>query len=169
MTCELLWKFFVRRTRQSGVSSGAQLSFKTFQLLSNRSVAARVREELKPSQYAAATADEAVERILEFDRNWATFELPRLLMALSRIQAHVLAKESLPHGDYQSFAARVECLFTTPVIAALDEYGIPIELGERLQQLFGAANDLDRALAVVSKLNVPSVEELSEFERDLLT
>lgn len=169
VTCELIWKFLVRRGRQSGVVSGWQLSVKTFQLLLDRSVSARVVEELKPGKYAAESADEAVERVLEFDRNWAGFDLPRLLMALSRIQAHVLAEEGLPFGDFSSFAGRIECLFTTPVVAALDEYGIPMQLGERMQKLLGTDDDLDRALAVIGRLNVPTLTGVSDFERDLLS
>lgn len=168
VTCELIWKFLVRRGRQSGVVSGWQLSVKTFQLLTDRTVSARVAEELKPGKYAAESADEAVERVLEFDRNWAGFDLPRLLMALSRIQEYVLTGLGLPHGDFSAFAGRIECLFTTPVVAALDEYGIPIQLGERMQRLFSTADDLDRALAVVAGLDVPSLKGISDFERDLL-
>lgn len=168
VTCELIWTYLVRKGRQSGVSSGSQLSFKTFQLLNRRSVAVRVREELKEGKYAAASADEAVERVLEFDRTWATFEIPRLLMALSRIQEFVLNSEGLPHGNYQGFAARVECLFTTPVVAALDEYGIPMQLGERLQRLLGTADNLDQALSVLMQLDVTSLKGLSTFERGLL-
>lgn len=169
VSCELIWRFLVRaERRQHGIASGAQLSFKTFQLMFNKSVAVRVREELKPGQYAATNTDEAVERVLEFDRNWAGFELPRLLMALSTIQGYVLSKQGLPYGDYQSFAGRVECLFTTPVVAALDEYGVPIQLGERMQRLLGTADNLDLALSVVARLNVPSLRGVSDFERDLL-
>jgi len=167
-TCELIWTFLVRSGRRYGVTSGNQLSFKTGQLKSNTSVSVRVREELKPGKYAAANADEAVERVLEFDRNWAGFELPRLLMALSRIQEYVLRSMDLPYGNYESFAGRVECLFTRPVVAALDEYGIPIQLGERMQNLLGTADDLDQALAVVARLKVPDVMGIDDFERDLL-
>jgi hypothetical protein len=170
MTCELIWKFLIRTDRrQYGVSSGDQLSFKTFQLMFNSSVLDRVLKELSPGKYAAATPDEAVERVLEFDRNWAGFELPRLLMTLSRIQDHVLTDEGLPHGDYSSFSGRVECLFTTPVVAALDEYGIPIQLGIRLQQVLGTDDDLDRALDVVANIDVAEIKGINDFERDLLS
>lgn len=169
VTCKLIWQFLVRTSRrQYGVSSGDQLSFKTFQLMHNKSVSERVRKELEPSPYAAADADEAVERVLEFDRNWATFKLPRLLMALSRIQQYVLGALRLPYGDYQSFASRAECLFTTPVVAALDEYGIPIQLGERLQPQLGTTDDLDKALTELKDLDISMLKNVSDFERDLI-
>jgi hypothetical protein len=167
VACELIWKFLVRKGRLHGVSSGSQLSFRTFQLLIKRSVSIRVREELT-GNFAAKTVDDAVERILEFDRNWASFDLPRLLMALSRIQAFVLGNLNLPFGDYRAFASRLECLFTNPVVAALDEYGIPIQLGQKLQQLLGTADNLDLALTNLQAIDPTTLKTLSPFERDLI-
>jgi hypothetical protein len=71
--------------------------------------------------YGAATADEAVERVLAFDRTWAGFELPRLMMALSEIQEHVLGKKYGISGDYGFFPRRVEALFRNPVATVLEE------------------------------------------------
>ena len=83
---ELLWKFLVpQKRKKAGVASGFQLAVKTWQLYRSKDVALRIKAELKPGRFAAKTSDEAVERVLRFDRNWAGFELPRLLMALSRI------------------------------------------------------------------------------------
>lgn len=88
--------------------------------------------------------------------------------AISRIQAHVLQERGFPSGEYQSFASRVECLFTNPVVAALDEYGIPMQLGEKVQGLLGTTNDLDQALANLSRIDATAVRNISSFERHLI-
>lgn len=111
-------------------------------------------------------ADEAVERVLEFERGWASFELPRYLMAVSRIQRAVFEPRGLPFGDYSTFASRVECVFTNPVAAALDEYGIPLQVAIRVVQAIEEPSDLDNALTKIRRFNFSNLD-LDEFERDI--
>jgi hypothetical protein len=73
----------------------------------------------------------------------------------------------LPAGDYSAFAAQAESLFRAPVVAALDEYGIPLQLGERLQNLLRTKDDLDVALAAIKSLDVTKLR-LGPFETELL-
>lgn len=165
--CELIWSYLVESSRRQGVFSGSQLAFKTWQLFQTASSAKRVHAELRPGKWAAKSADEAVERVLQFERSWAGFELPRLLMAVSGIQREVLSQRGLPFGDYSAFAVQTESLFRPPVLAALDEYGIPMQLAERLQARLCTKDDLDAALAAIRGLDVKQLK-LSEFEEELL-
>jgi hypothetical protein len=120
--CIILWEYFVKKPLQN-VTPGKHLTMKTWQVWREPDIAKRILTELVPGKYVAKSPDEAVERVLQFERNWMGFELPRLLMAVSRIQKEVLDKENLPAGDYSIFAAQAESLFRPPVITALDEYG----------------------------------------------
>jgi len=166
--CELIWEYFVSARRSlGGVFSGRQLAFKIWQLRRIRSSAERVRQELRPGQYAAKNADEAVERVLQFERVWAGFQFPRYLMALSRIQEHVLGVLRSPTGDYSYFASQVECLFRNPVVAALDEYGIPLQVAEHIQSVLGTTDDLDIALKEFGRADLGQLA-LDPFELDLL-
>jgi len=166
--CQLIWQYLVdvRRSR-GGVFSYKQLAFKIWQLRRVPSSAERIRQELRPGAYAAKSADEAVERVLQFERVWAGFELPRYLMALSRIQKHVLGSFGLATGDYRYLASQVECFFRNPVVAALDEYGIPLQVAERIQSVLGTTDDLDLALQNLKEANLAGLK-LDEFERELL-
>lgn len=165
--CELIWRYLVSQGRLHGVSSGRQLTFLTWQLQRDNSVSDRVLEALEPGSYAAQSPDEAVERVLQFDRNWAGFELPRLLMALSRIQEHVLAARGLPVGNYAFYSTQLEACFRPPVVAALDEYGIPPSLGEKLVPMLGTVDDLDVAIAQLRVLDTSSIP-LDAFESEVL-
>jgi hypothetical protein len=164
---ELIWKFLVESSRRQGVFSGKQLAFKTWQLYLTTSTAKRALSELKPGKWAARSPDEAVERVLQFERNWAGFELPRLLIAISRIQQEVLSRKGLPHGDYSAFSTQVESLFRAPVVAALDEYGVPLPLAEKLQAYLRTKEDLDVALTNLKMLNLQTVR-LLPFEKELV-
>ncbi|HLG16394.1 MAG TPA: hypothetical protein VJH03_18085 [Blastocatellia bacterium] len=89
-------------------------------------------------------------------------------MAVSRIQRAVFEPRGLRFGDFSSFASRVECRFTNPVVAALDEYGVPLQLGAKIARALGETEDLDVALANLKELRIDELP-LDEFERELLT
>jgi hypothetical protein len=165
--CELIWSHLVDSRRRHGVRSGSQLTLKTWQLYHTVNTAKRVLAELQPGQWAAKTPDEAVERVLQFDRSWAGFELPRLLTALSSIQREVLSRMALPFGDYSAFAAQAESLFRAPVVAALEEYGIPIQVAEKLQAFLRTKDNLDVALESLKALDTGRIR-LLPFEAELV-
>jgi hypothetical protein len=167
--CDLIWIFLVDATRsRGGVFSARQLAFKVWQMVRVPDTAERVRQELRPGQYAAKTPDDAVERVLEFERTWAGFELPRYLLAVSRIQRAVFEPRRLQFGDFSTFASQVECFFRNPVAAALDEYGVPLQVGVKITKAVDETEDLDVALARLKELRIDKLR-LDDFEKELLT
>lgn len=166
--CEMVWDYFVDRGR-SGVFSGKQLAFKTSALMRGEGISMRVRAELEQAnpQFRAGSPDEAVERVFEFDRNWASFELPRLLMALSRIQEAIFRPRFGFAGDYSYLAARVETLFRTRAICALEEYGVPVQLSDKLSKRVNLGDDIDAALNALRAMDLSTID-LSDFEREVL-
>lgn len=162
----LIWRHFVQRAK-SGVFSAKQLTFKIWNLRHNPEIRARVLAELEPGQYQAESPNEAVERVLSFDRNWAGFEFPRLLMALSRIQRHVFQQKFDRAGNYSFFAARVEQLFRNPALIALEEYGLPLQIGEKISARFELSEDLDEAIAQIGKVEAAECG-LNAFEASVL-
>jgi hypothetical protein len=92
----------------------------------------------------------------------------RQLMALSRIQADVLArfKATLP-GDYTLLAARAESLFLPAGLYALDEYGVPAEIAVKLMRSTGPIHDVDQGLRMLASIPLDDIDLLS-FERDLI-
>jgi len=162
----LIWKFFNQRAK-SGVFSAKQLTFKIWNLRQNPDVKLRILAELEPGKYQAESVDEAVERVLSFDRNWAGFEFPRLLMSLCRVQTHVLEAKFGRSGDYSFFAARVEQLFRNPALVALEEYGLPLQVGEKVGRHIELSEDLDTAIAQIRDANGTSCN-LNAFEADIL-
>ncbi len=166
-SCELIWEYLVDSRGRGGVYSGRQLAQKLWQLQKSRAVSDLIRAELTPGRYAAKSPDDAVERVLEFERTWASFEFPRYLMALSRIQQAVLSRLGLEAGDYATFASQAECLFRNPVVVALDEYGVPLELAEKIQPQLGTTDDLDLALRRLKGMRLDRLS-LTAFEREIL-
>lgn len=171
--CDLIWEFWIGRAR-NGVYSAKQLTFKLWQLRDHLPLPERIEIELGGDpQYAAKTPNEAVERILRFDRNWANFDFPQYLMALDRIQNYIFTMENMLCGDYSYYAGQVESLFLPELCAALDEYGIPATLATRCKFLREAetVSDALRKLSIVdlNKLDLHPYElELLESVRQVV-
>ena len=163
---ELIWRYFIRRAKNEVVSP-SQLTFKIWNLRQTPDVKTRILGELSPGEYQAESVDEAVERVLSFDRNWAGFEFPRLLMSLWRIQAYVLEPKFGQCGNYCFFAARVEQLFRNPALVALEEYGLPLQIGEKVDRFIRLSEDLDTAIAQIRSVSGPGCN-LSTFETEVL-
>lgn len=142
LTCELIWTCFVRRFR-GGVASASQLAFRANQLRTNPSVKVRVLGELSQTgRWAPRSPSEAVEKVLEFDRSWASFDLPKYLMAFDSVRRYLFQA-----GDYSHFASMIENLFRGPFQVALEEYGLPIQVTARFGDLLEGAPDFDAALS----------------------
>jgi len=139
--CEIIWDHWVVRPRNQ-VYSAIQLTLKIWRLRDQTPVAERISNELE-GDYAASSANEAVQRVLSFDRNWAGFDFPQYLMVLCRIQHFAFESVKVKPGDYSHFAKQVESLFRPEVCAALDEFGIPANLSEKCPFLRDAATVAD--------------------------
>ncbi len=164
--CDLIWRFWIRRAR-NGVYSAKQLTLKLWRLHDSLPLAVRIQDELEGDpQYAPKSPSEAVERILRFDRNWATFDFPQYLMALDRIQQYIFKRHHMQHGEYAYYASRVESLFLPDICAALDEYGIPPNLAIKCEFLL-QAETLESALRDLTVKELRT-SELHPYEVELL-
>ena len=151
---------------RSGVASGKQLAFKINHFAKHGSIKALIAEDLK--QDKDANPGDVVEGNLDFVRQWVGYLFPSSLMVIDSIQEHVFKKHGLGVGNYRFYASQMENYFMPPGIAALDEYGLPVQLGLRLKDLLGGGGDLDAALEHLQKIEIAELE-LHPFERDLLT
>jgi hypothetical protein len=114
-------------------------------------------------------ADEALESFLEFARQWLSFKAPRLVSAVGRIQGDVLLRHGIRPGNYAFFCTQLESLFMNPVVIALEEYGVPIQIASRLVPMLGDPKTLDDALASLSRRRPSDFSGLTTFERVLIS
>jgi hypothetical protein len=108
--------------------------------------------------------DDAVEDLLEFARNWAGFHFPRMLMVVDRIQRVVLTRRNISPGNYTYYASLVENLFLPRTTNALEEYGIPVQVSERLAEFVNLEDTLDNVLLALKGLDL-EILDLKPFER----
>jgi hypothetical protein len=161
----LFWKHF----RCSKLGSGSARTPKQLTYLINRLRAKPSTRQLIVEQYKYSKDwDAAVQQCLDFLRLWAGFHYPRILRALDNIQREVFARAGLRPGNYDLFASQVEYCFFDPALAALDDYGVPIELARRIEHHVLVTGDLDHTLERFRDLIIDSLGGLSSFERKLL-
>ncbi len=165
--CELLFDTLLAGAGRDVVRNDRQLAYLLTQLRqlgASEFIQAQARAS---GPRAPADPSDRVENALEFLRNWASFNFPRALTALERIQAEVFGRLGLSSGNYAPFAVRVENLMLPPALAALDEYGLPLQLVARLERSLPAGGDLDAVLAVLRQLDIGGLG-LTSFEMNIL-
>ena len=162
---DLAWRHFNVRGG-AGVKSASQLTYLINQYRIQPSYTAQIREAVKGK--SGDDADEALETFLEFTRQWVNFRAPRLMNAVNRIQAEALSRHAYPPGDYTFFCGQLEAMFMNPVVTALEEYGVPIQLGERLMPILGDPENLDTALEALATRRASEIHGTSPFEKALI-
>lgn len=163
--CNLIWDYLIKGNQFYGITSGKQLTFKINQLR-NSSIEEIIANEINNEGYPK-TPDDAVEDTLSFIRQWAQFHFPRFAMAVCRIQNSVADKLGMEKADYSFFCGQVENLFLNPVLIALDEYGLPLDLAQKLENEINSKDSLDIAISNLSSLDIEKLE-LSPFEKDVM-
>lgn len=162
---DLAWRHF--KVKPAGVvRSASQLTFLVNKYRANPDYAAQLKISIDGK--VGNDADEALEAFLEFARQWLGFKAPRLVNAVGRIQSEVLARHGVRPGNYAFFCSQLESLFMNPVITALEEYGVPIQVARRIVPELGEPTTLDDALAALSIRSANEFSNLSHFEKSII-
>lgn len=165
--CELIWEFLLEdKHRLGGVSSFRQLAMKIRKLRGRPSLKSLIEQELMNPKNIK-DVNEKIDEVLDFRRVWAAFKFPKHLMTVDRIQRNVLSKRKVKPGDYSYFATAVEHWFYDPTLVALEEYGLPIQISERLEDEIRPEGNLDEVIGRLRSLNAVSLR-LAPFELQVL-
>lgn len=164
LTSKVIWEQLggVAAAKQGSMHSAEMMTWWVWELYKSQNVP-RFRRKMIDSQInnerKAISPDDAVENVLSFIRGWASFNYPKYLIALNELTNHVLISRGLKPCNYNPFAATIEHLFQPSSFSALEEYGLPTEISEKLLngRLFSKDDGLD---VVVNNLRN---KELSRF------
>jgi len=170
-TSQIIWEQLggAASARQSSMRSASMMTLWVWKLYASRSVP-RFRREMIANQISINTSpDEAVENVLAFLRGWASFNYPKYLIALNDVVNHVLQLRGLSPCNYMPFAMTIEHLFQPTSFSALEEYGLPTEISEKLLngKLFTKDDGLD---VVVNNLRNSELSRYADsvFERRVI-
>ena len=162
---DLAWRHFKVKAG-AGVRSASQLTLLVNRYRKNPDYSAQLKSAIDGK--TGDEADEALESFLEFARQWLSFKAPRLVSAVGRIQNDVLLRRGIRPGNYAFFCSQLESLFMNPVVTALEEYGVPIQIASRLVPTLGEPKTLDDALGSLANRRPDEFRGLTAFEQGLL-
>jgi hypothetical protein len=167
---ELMFKHFSAAARRWGARSARQLTLLIWRSYLGESPQKLIAQQLDYAVSQGDTVDDVVLSVLTFQRSGLTFGFPKYLRVVDDVQRAVLGRAGVPTGDYSQFAAAAEGAFLPVPLAALDEYGLPLEVARKLRRRLlpaGGDESLDAVLARVR--SVPgNIGSLSHFEQELL-
>ena len=112
--------------------------------------------------------DGKVEDAYNFLRFWIDHNLPTRLRALDAIAKEILPARGIRPGNYEAFAARMEAGFQAPMLLTAEEFGIPSQVTKKLLRRIPRADNLDTLIWGLRNLDLSTVPELTQYERDLL-
>lgn len=169
LSCMLIWDYFVSSNKRIyGVSSGQQLHFRLNQFREARNIKNFITAIIDAEE--AKTIDSincAIELAFDIQRHWINFQFPRYLMSLEDIANDIFRKNNLPLCDYSYFASLVECYFMAPYIIPMDEYGLPIQISNKIGNIIDISSNIDEALKQLSNFT-PMQEQFSSIECEFI-
>lgn len=88
-------------------------------------------------EMARQFADEAVETIFKFQKNWLQYKIPKWLNVVDSLQKYIAAELGMEAGDYSFIAEAIENEFTDANIRILTEFGIPSSAIRKILDRYG--------------------------------
>ena len=169
LSCMLIWHYFVSSNkRMYGVSSGKQLHFRLNQFREAGSIKNFITAIIDAEK--AKTIDSincAIELAFDIQRHWINYQFPRYLMSLGDIANDIFRKNDLPLCDYSFFASLVECYFMSPYVIPMDEYGLPIQISNKIGGIMEISSNIDEALEQLHNF-IPSQDSFSNIEIEFI-
>lgn len=115
--------------------------------------------------------NKAIDHILKFQRNEASFKIPKILAVIESIQKYVFEKNgSLNYGDYSSFSSLLENEKIDEKFQFLIDYGVPSSAIKKISKKI--PNDIigDGNITSYLKLNFKIIESvLIPYEKNLIS
>lgn len=169
LACNLIWDCFVSsKKRIYGVSSGKQLHFRLNQFREARSIKNFITTIIEAEDaHTPDSINSAIELAFDIQRHWINYQFPRYLMSLGDIANDIFRKNDLPLCDYSYFASLVECYFMSPYVIPMDEYGLPIQISNKIGNIIEISSNMDEALKQLSNFT-PTQEQFSSIECEFI-
>ena len=169
LSCKLIWNYLVSSKKLVyGVSSGQQLHFRLNQFRKAGSIKNFITVIINTENFQTTDPiNSAIELAFDIQRHWINYQFPRYLMSLGDIANDIFRKNNLPLCDYSFFASLVECYFMPPYVIPMDEYGLPIQISNKIGDIMEISSNMDEALEQLHNF-IPSQDSFSNIEIEFI-
>lgn len=133
--CNIMKDYFqVTRMGSGCIRSAKHLNSRIRDIMNHKSDKDMINDEYnyRKSEDDKYTVDDAVQIIFEFKRNLVSYNLPKIIYAISDIQKLIFERFNYSPGDYSSFATHLESFFQPPALSYLEEFGIPFQVSQKI-------------------------------------
>ena len=159
--CTLIWDFFEGGNKMvCGVKSGKQLAFR----INSYQKAGCIRQFIRMNYQEGKDINDTIELSLDIQRHWINFKFPRYLRSLNQIANDVFERHGYVLCDCSYYASLVESYFYPSYVVPFDEYGLPVQVTDKLRKKIRFSDTLDEAMKQLKEVNVNAVD-LEEIER----
>lgn len=159
--CTLIWDFFEGGNKMvCGVKSGKQLAFR----INSYQKAGCIRQFIRMNHQEGKDINDTIELSLDIQRHWINFKFPRYLRSLNQIANDVFERHGYVLCDCSYYASLVESYFYPSYVVPFDEYGLPVQVTDKLRKKIRFSDTLDEAMKQLKEVNVSAVD-LEEIER----
>lgn len=169
LSCKLIWNYLVSSKKLVyGVSSGKQLHLRLNQFRKAGSIKNFITAIINTENLQTTDPiNSAIELAFDIQRHWINYQFPRYLMSLGDIANDIFRKNNLPLCDYSFFASLVECYFMSPYVIPMDEYGLPIQISNKIGDIMEISSNMDEALEQLRSF-IPSQNCFSNIEIEFI-
>lgn len=168
LSCKLIWDYFVPSNKRYGVKSGEHLHFRLNQFRKAGSIKNFITAIINTEDFQTTDPiNSAIELAFDIQRHWINYQFPRYLMSLGDIANDIFRKNDLPLCDYSYFASLVECYFMPPYVIPMDEYGLPIQISNKIGDIMEISSNMDEALEQLHNF-IPSQDSFSNIEIEFI-
>ncbi len=114
----------------------------------------------EPNDKYNKTADDSIFTFIAFQKNWAGHHLPVAIRSLEIIINHVFPNNKI---NLEALSSTIENFYCHSFVVTLDEYGLPMQIGEKYQKKFIIEGNFQGTL---NKLKDFNTNQLSGYEKD---
>ena len=136
---ELAWNNLLKqKDSKAGVRSFKQLTTLTIQYGIYKNIKGIINYQLTQNYWIQIEPDfkKRVNKltyfVLNVQRYWFDYKLPKLLISISDIQEYIFNKLNLKIGDYKFYATEIENSFLPNFANILKEYNIPLSIIKKM-------------------------------------
>ncbi|MGI2097446.1 DEAD/DEAH box helicase [Shewanella glacialipiscicola] len=166
--------FQVTRMGSGCIRSAKHLNSRIRDVMNHKSDKDMIIDEYdyRKSDDSKYTVDDAIQVIFEFKRNLVSYNLPKIVYAISDIQKLIFERFNYIPGDYSSFTSHLESFFHPPALTYLEEFGIPFQISLKIMKniKLNEHDDIDDVILKI-KENKKSLNKnglLSNFEQIII-
>lgn len=146
-TLYLGYKFLKENENEGFVKSKAVTALKFV----NQPLKKTINEQCEyfESEGKRDSLNKAIDHVLKFQRNEASFEIPKILAVVDSIQRYVFNKAYMKAGDYTTFASLLENEQVDERLQFLIDYGVPSSAVKKVKKL---PKNLEEDLQIIQYL-----------------